>query len=249
MSALSIQDRINFIRGIDIIAPHGHGVVLVHADGQDSAVVAAGSGLAFVGGLSAQSKADVINSTLFALELAADKQYDRWNNTSAWLDYYKYVLETVGYVVQSFDLAGVSNANSFLTVDNLLLKLGEVYLSGAELALFTTMVESLKQARNESAIRLFDSYSKSSNKAHFQLGVASDHTQDSTVLKLGVYRYSTEQNIDIDSVLFFKFRSQEVEFSAGNLAMVLNNSIYGDIRKEILEQLGPMAKLVKEIKL
>ncbi len=70
-------------------------------------------------------------------------------------------------------LAGVSNANSFLTVDNLLLKLGEVYLSGAELALFTTMVESIKQARNESAIRLFDSYSKSSNNAHFQLGVAS----------------------------------------------------------------------------
>ncbi|RDX44694.1 hypothetical protein OH76DRAFT_1486847 [Lentinus brumalis] len=239
MSALSIQDRINFIRGIDIIAPHGHGVVLVHADGQDSAVVAAGSGLAF---------ADVINSTLFA-QLAADKQYDRWNNTSAWLYYYKYVLETVGYVVQSFDLAGVSNANSFLTVDNLLLKLGEVYLSGAELALFTTMVESIKQARNESAIRLFDSYSKSSNKAHFQLGVASGHTQDSTVLKVGVYRYSTEQNIDIDSALFFKFGSQEVEFNAGNLAMVLNNSIYSDIRKEILEQLGPMAKLVKEIKL
>ncbi len=43
----------------------------------------------------------------------------------------------------------------------------------------------------------------------------SGHTQDSTVLKLGVYRYSTEQNIDIDSVLFFKFGSQEVEFSAG----------------------------------
>ncbi len=55
MSALSVQDRINFIRGIDIVAPHGHG--FVHADGPDSAVVAAGSGLAFVGSLSAQSKA------------------------------------------------------------------------------------------------------------------------------------------------------------------------------------------------
>ncbi len=57
MSALSIQDRINFIRGIDIVAPHGRGVV--HANGQDSAVVAAGSGLAFVGSLSAQSKASL----------------------------------------------------------------------------------------------------------------------------------------------------------------------------------------------
>ncbi len=31
--------------------------------------------------------------------------------------------------------------------------------------------------------------------------------------------------------------------------MVLNNSVYSDNRKEILEQLGPMAKLVKEIQL
>ncbi len=67
----------------------------------------------------------------------------------------------------------MSDANSYLTVDNLVLKFAEAYLIGAELGLFTTMVESLEQARNESALTLFDSYSKSSNKANFQLGVAS----------------------------------------------------------------------------
>ncbi len=35
------------------------------------------------------------------------------------------------------------------------------------------------------------------------------------MLKLVVSRYSTEQNIDIDSALFFKFGSQEVEFYVG----------------------------------
>ncbi len=67
----------------------------------------------------------------------------------------------------------LSDVNSFQSVDNLVLKFAAESLAGEELVLFTTMVESLKQARNESAIRLFDSYSKSSNKANFQLGVAS----------------------------------------------------------------------------
>ncbi len=48
----------------------------------------------------------MINSTLFA-QLAADKRYDRWNNASGWLDYYKDVLESVGYVVQSFEYVGI----------------------------------------------------------------------------------------------------------------------------------------------
>ncbi|TFK88055.1 hypothetical protein K466DRAFT_662571 [Polyporus arcularius HHB13444] len=231
MSALSIQDRVNFIRGIDIVAPHGHGGV--QADGQDSAFVAAGSGLAF---------ADVINSTLFA-QLAANKQHDRWNEASAWLNYYKYVLEQLGY------LKGMAMV---CLVDNVVLKLAAKFLPGEEFALFTTMVESLKQARNESAMRLFDSYSKSSNKANFQLGVASNsNTEGHTVLNLGVHYYSTEQNIDIDSALYFKFGSQKVQFYAGDQTLLLDNQTYSLIREEILEKLGPKAKvdLVKEIKL
>ncbi|TFK88069.1 hypothetical protein K466DRAFT_662581 [Polyporus arcularius HHB13444] len=227
MSTLSIQDRINFIRGIEIVVPHGHGVVLARGVGQDSADVAAGSGLAFLGGFSAQSKAslvaqlaDVINSTLFA-QLAANKQCDRWNNASGWLDYYKYVLETVGYVVQSSNVAPLSDANSSKSVDNLVLKLSATFLAGEEYALFTTM---------------------SNNKANFQLGVASNNQGD-TVLKLGLYYYGIEPSIEIEKALFFVFGSKKVEFNAGNqTTVVLDDEIYNYVREDIIKKLGSQAK-------
>ncbi|KAI0706887.1 hypothetical protein C8T65DRAFT_220438 [Cerioporus squamosus] len=244
MAPISIADRIKIIKGIDVSVPKGNGAV--YADGDDSASVAAGSSVSFVGNITGQMKADVLNSTLFA-QLAANKAHDRQEETTAWYDYYKYVLETVGYNVQGFDFAHLSDANSYLSVDNLLLKLAAAYLSGGELALFSTMIDSLKQAKNEAATKLFDSSSKSFNKANFQVGVASN-AQGNAMFKIGAYYYGAEQNID--KVLFFTFGSQKVEFYAGNQTMLLNNDVYSQVRASILEKLGQNAKdLVNEIEI
>ncbi|TFK81631.1 hypothetical protein K466DRAFT_666998 [Polyporus arcularius HHB13444] len=244
MAPISISDRIKIIKEIDVSLPKGQGVVF--AKEEESAAVAAGSSVSFVGNLPAQMKSDVLNSTLFA-QLAANKQFDRQEQTTKWYDYYKYVLETVGYNVQSFDFARMSDANSYLTVDNLLLKLAEAYLSGAELALFTTMINSLKDAKNQGAVTLFDSSSKSFSKANFQLGVAAD-TQGNAMFKIGAYYYGAQQNID--RVLFFTFGSQKVEFYAGNQTMLLVNQVYSQVRKEIVAKLGANAKdLVSGIEL
>ncbi|KAI0706866.1 hypothetical protein C8T65DRAFT_220048 [Cerioporus squamosus] len=234
MSPLSVNDRIKFIKEVQIAAPRTH---VVLADGQDSAAVADGSSVSFVGNLSGQMKSDVINSTLFA-QLAANKQHDRQNATKAWYDYYKYVLENVGWVVQAFDLAELSDANSYFSVDNLLLKLAGAYLTGGELELFTTMIQSLKDAKNEAATKLFDSSSKAFNKANFQVGVASN-AQGNAMFKIGVYTYSASQNID--KVLFFTFGSQKVEFFAGNQSMVLNDEVYSKVRQAVLDKLGKNA--------
>ncbi|RDX44724.1 hypothetical protein OH76DRAFT_1421205 [Lentinus brumalis] len=244
MAPISISDRLKIIKGIDVAVPKGQGAVF--ANEEESAAVAAGSSVSFVGSLPAQMKSDVLNSTLFA-QLAANKQHDRQEETTKWYDYYKYVLETVGYNVQGFDFAHLSDANSYLTVDNLLLKLAAAYLSGGELALFTTMIDSLKQAKNEAATKLFDSSSKSFNKANFQVGVASNG-QGNAMFKIGAYYYGAEQNID--KVLFFTFGSQKVEFYAGNQTMLLNNEVYSQVRQEILTKLGANAKdLVSGIEL
>ncbi|RDX44731.1 hypothetical protein OH76DRAFT_1559541 [Lentinus brumalis] len=252
MSPISIHDRIKIIEGIEIASKlQGRGAVL--SDNQDSAAVDAGSSVSFVGNLPGQMKAsstrlysDVLNSTLFA-QLAANKQYDRQNQTTAWYDYYKYVLETVGWNVQGFDFAHLTDANSYLTVDNLLLKLAAAYLSGGELDLFKTMLDSLKDAKNEAATKLFDSSAKAFNKANFQLGVASN-AQGNALFKIGSYYYGAQQNID--KVLFFTFGSQKVEFYAGNQTMLLNDDVYSQVRVSVLQKLGSNAKdLVNEIEI
>ncbi|RDX51547.1 hypothetical protein OH76DRAFT_301409 [Lentinus brumalis] len=245
MSPISIDDRLKIIKEIEIASNlQGRGAVL--ADNQDSAAVDAGSSVSFVGNLPGQMKSDVLNSTLFA-QLAANKQYDRQNQTTDWYDYYKYVLETVGWNVQGFDFAHLTDANSYLTVDNLLLKLAAAYLSGGELDLFKSMLDSLKDAKNEAATKLFDSSAKAFNKANFQLGVASN-AQGNAMFKIGSYYYGAQQNID--KVLFFTFGSQKVEFYAGNQTMLLNDDVYSQVRASVLQKLGSNAQdLVNDIEI
>lgn len=72
-----------------------------------------------------------------------------------------------------FSLAKLSDASAYFSVDNLLLKLAAAYLTGSELVLFQTMIDGLKQGKNNAATKLFDSSSKSFNKANFQVGIAS----------------------------------------------------------------------------
>ncbi|KAI0706874.1 hypothetical protein C8T65DRAFT_220266 [Cerioporus squamosus] len=243
MSPISIQDRIKFIKGLHIAAPRGRAA---HADGEDSAAVSDGSTVSFVGNLPIQQKSDVLNSTLLA-QLAANKQHNRQNDTKAWYDYYKYVLENIGWNVQSFSLAELSDANTYFSVDNLVFELAAAYLTGGELALFGTMIESLKQAKNEAATKVFDSSAKDLNKANFQIGIASD-SGGNALFKIGAYTYSAEQNID--KVLFFTFGTQKIQFAAGNQTMVLNDEVYKQVREEVLLKLGDNAKnLVKEIEI
>ncbi len=44
----------------------------------------------------------MLNSTLFA-QLAANKQHDRQNDSGAWYDRYKSVLENIGWTVPHFE--------------------------------------------------------------------------------------------------------------------------------------------------
>lgn len=52
----------------------------------------------------------MINSTLFA-QLAANNKHNRQNETAQWYDYYKTVLENVGWTVQSFEYVGVGSSS------------------------------------------------------------------------------------------------------------------------------------------
>src|SRR5947209_20542739 len=66
-----------------------------------SAHVVASSTASFVAGVSKQHREDVLNSTLLA-DLAASKKYDRENDTENWYQFYRTVLENVGWVIVEF---------------------------------------------------------------------------------------------------------------------------------------------------
>ncbi len=62
MAPISISDRIKIIKGIDVAVPKGQGAVF--ANEEESAAVAAGSSVSFVGNLPAQMKVRVHSRVL-----------------------------------------------------------------------------------------------------------------------------------------------------------------------------------------
>ncbi|KAH9888071.1 hypothetical protein C8Q73DRAFT_794495 [Cubamyces lactineus] len=232
----TVAERLAFVKNLETETPI-HPALRAAADDQPSAAVAAGSSVSFVGDLPLGMRADVLNSTLLA-QLAANKQYDRQKQTAQWYDYYKTVLETVGWVATGFGLGAQSDAKSYGSVDKLLLKLAATFLTAPEFELFQTMIDSLKDDKNDKQVKLFDSQAKSFNDANFQLGVASN-AQGNAQFKIGVYTYSASENID--HVLFYTFGNQSVAFYAGSQTMVLNDDVYGQVRQAVLDKLGANA--------
>ncbi|KAI0717555.1 hypothetical protein C8T65DRAFT_112124 [Cerioporus squamosus] len=234
-SPKTIEERLRIIKEIQIPRPRPR---FIPRDYTPCAAVSDGSSISFVGNLTAQMQADVVNSTLFA-QLAASESYNRQTQFIDWYEYYRDILWNIGWDVRKWNLVSVKDVNSFGTVDHLLLRVAETYLNEAEYALFQQMVQSLDKARNEAAESLFSSSSKSFNKANFQVGVASNVNGKAT-FKIGAYTYDAEQNIT--KVLFFTFGSQKVNFYTENQTMVLDEKKYSGIREEILQKLGSNAQ-------
>ena len=70
-------------------------------------------------------------------------------------------------------MSEVDNANSYGSVDKLVLKLAAAQLTEGELALLTKTITALKHPKNSDAVRIFDSKAGYTNDASFQVGVAS----------------------------------------------------------------------------
>ncbi|KAI0325092.1 hypothetical protein GY45DRAFT_289891 [Cubamyces sp. BRFM 1775] len=232
---MSANDRISFINNLEVY----HDPAIAAAAASDSASVNGGASVSFVSNLVGQMKDDVINSTLLA-QLASDKKYPGrpMNRMREWYDSYRDVLAQVGWTLQSFNMSEVGNSNSYGSVDKLVLQLAAAYLTGGELALFTKMINALKDSKNSSAVKIFDSKAGYFNDASFQVGVASN-SGGNAMFKIGTYQYNSSDRIT--SVLFFTFGSSRVSFFAGNQTMVLNENVYAQVRQAVLDKLGKNA--------
>ncbi|KAH9902482.1 hypothetical protein C8Q73DRAFT_831465 [Cubamyces lactineus] len=240
----SAADRISFINDLEVY----HDPAIAAAAAADSATVNGGASVSYVANLVGQMKDDVINSTLLA-QLASDKKYPGrpMNRMKEWYDSYRDVLAQVGWTVQQFRMTEVGNSNSYGSVDKLVLELAAAYLTGGELVLFQKMISALKDSKNSSAVKLFDSKAGYFNDASFQVGVASN-SGGNAMFKIGTYQYNSSDRIT--SVLFFTFGSSKVSFFAGNQTMVLNENVYAQVRQAVLDKLGKNAvDLVKGIEI
>jgi hypothetical protein len=203
--------------------------------------------VSFVGGLSKTHQSDVLNSTLLA-QLAANKKFDRENQTKEWYGFYRNVLENIGWVIQEFDFTRYSDSSSSFSVDEIVIKLLAAIATQNDIAVVAETLEAVKAlGGDDGRVKLFDQNSSKLTKGNFQISVAND-ADGVVVMKMGAFYFNTDRNVT--NVLWFRFQSASSQMYQSRQVINLDNDIYAQVRADVIAKLGDNArKFVAEIEI
>ncbi|NGO07513.1 hypothetical protein G5C60_07545 [Streptomyces sp. HC44] len=235
-----VADSLQFIDGLELAAPEMRylppGVALQE---EQSAAVVAGSIVAFTDGLNGQQKSDVLNSTLLA-QLAANKKFDRDEDTIRWYKFYSSVLEQVGWVVPSFSFAKLTVAGSRFTVDRAVIALLQAIAAPGEISVAKAAIEALRSLpERDRRVVLFESNAHSDKLGNFQIASCGVSQGDTVVMKMGAFFFNTTERVT--RVLFFSFPRSSTNMQQSRTTLTLNEDVYAQVRDAIITKLGDRA--------
>ncbi|CAH3015902.1 unnamed protein product, partial [Porites evermanni] len=227
-----LHQRQGFVKSLELGDEFPFGV------GKDQRYVADGSLASFVKNLTGQQKQDVLNSTLLA-QLAASKKFDRQKETTKWYDFYKYVLENVGWVIQSFQFQDYQTSNSSFKLSEVTLEiLGALVEPEAEIMkVVKATIDSL--AKSKRGIALFDSGSTSGRDGNFQIMPCTLDQSQQITLALMAFKFNAH-NYE-DDFFFFTWGSGHIELHYATQTCTLNEDVYSQVRQDIIKKLGKRA--------
>ncbi len=209
------------------------------SDNQPGNFVDAGSVVSFVSGLSADHQTSVLNSTLLA-QLAANKQYDREQDTTNWYKFYRNVLEHVGWQMQAFGFNEYQASGNNFTMDKAVLDILAAVATQNELAAIKAAIDAAKGlAAGDGRITLFDHSSTQGSSGSFQIGVASD-AGGVVAMKLGAVYFTT--NTSVTKVLWFTFAKNSTHLYASSQTVNLDTAVYDVVKADVETKLGNLAK-------
>lgn len=238
-----IITRINFIRDLElddyIECPVNRFAAIDCSDEHGSAAVDGGSLTSFAADLDTQGQEDVLNSTLLA-QLAANKKFDREKQTKEWYDFYKTVLEKVGWVVESFEFTKYNSSSASFETSKVVLDILASICSGQEMLVVASAVKALNDLSNDDKrVKIFESQSHSLEQGNFQVSHCVQ-SNDLISMKLGTFYFTTTEKVV--RVLWHKFESAGCQFYRGAQKITLSDKIYSKVREDVITKLGDNAK-------
>jgi hypothetical protein len=204
--------------------------------GEDEAgYVDAGSLTSFVAGLTMTHKEDTLNSTLLA-QLAANKAFNRETQTKEWYAKYHEVLENVGWVISAFQFTEYETTASSFTVEKVVLEILAAIATQSEILVAMKMLEALKNASADSKpFKIWDSSTHNATNGNFQIGTCLE-SDGNVAMSLGAFYFKAKEVKS--TFLWFNYARTSIELYKGAQQVVLNEMIYGAVRKMIIEKLG-----------
>jgi hypothetical protein len=203
---------------------------------KQQAAVVGGEVIAFVTGVTAEQRADIVNASLLA-QLVAKKNVPSATTlagVTAWYDSYFETLANIGFAVQDQGFAEYHERSDTFQAHAAILDVAALLLGAAPaaLALVKTTLEALQKMDERSPwITLFDRESQSANTARFQVGLVE---QDATHgLLLSLMAFGLEARLDVTQVLFFKFRTNDVRLQHHSGKVAINAPMLAALRPAI----------------
>jgi hypothetical protein len=211
---------------------------------KEQAAVVGGEVIAFVKGVTAEQRADIVNASLLA-QLVAKKKVPgptTLAGLTAWYDSYFDVLSNIGFAIQDKGFAEYHETSDSFQAHEAILEVAAVLMAGspAALALVNTTLKALQKMDEGSPwITLFNRESQSANTARFQIGLAEANATDGLLLSL--MSFGLEARSNVTQVLFFKFRKNDMTLQHHSGKVTINAALLAAVRLEIAARLVAFA--------
>jgi len=178
-----------------------------------------GSGLVVAAdGVPAQTRADIVNCTLFA-QLAASGSVSQKSNVAAWYDAYFGALTALGWAQSDRRFEKFATKSTKLEAHQSIIKVLTTLLGpgAAALAVVAETFDALKSMNENSPwITLFDQQSTAASSARFQ--VATAQLTPGGLVDIALVAFDLKSRVTLKQLLFFKFKSSstKLQYASGN---------------------------------
>jgi hypothetical protein len=197
--------------------------------------------VSFVKGVTEEQRRDIVNSALLA-QLVAKKRVPDASNLFEWYDAYFEALENVGWVTQTRQFVKhVEQAINFEAHEAIMKVAASLLGPGAAaLPIIKATLDALKNMNQNSPwITLFNRESQHASTARFQVTLAEEGAAGQFLVTL--MAFGLKANATLTQVLFFKFRSNDVELTHSSGKVTINAPVLAAVRSAIEQKLAAHA--------
>jgi hypothetical protein len=212
------------------------------------ALVVGSDVISFVKGVTEEQRRDITNSALLA-QLVANQQVPDATDIFAWYDAYFSTLINVGWLLQTNQFSRHVEQSDTFEAHKAILEIATSLLGpgAAALQLVKATLDALSNLDQDSPwITLFHRESQHANAARFQITLADQNPEGQFLITLLAFGLTASS--ELTQVLFFKFKSNEVELRHASGTVTISEDVISAIRNSISEKLQNYAqKFIRQL--
>ncbi|HET7003374.1 MAG TPA: hypothetical protein VFI33_18755 [Puia sp.] len=214
-------------------------------DGKDQAMIVDKSLISFVSGLSAENRADILESTLLA-QLGANSKVPDGKDVIGWYKAFIEILTKVGWTMEGGEVQQFSAKANVVELQSVIIDILKAAFGADFLQIVTRALDGIKAlADSNGKIEAFEKNTHSESNGSFQIGVATQEG-DAVSMNLGTFLITTSSRVS--HILFIKFSKDETDLQYASGKLTLDQKIYENVRNLVQNKLsGRAVEFVTEI--